>query len=170
MSEDEERIMEQFLNDCTNEIFINDEQAEQKTRELLNTRISPINIREQVDNIILEIYALGKLNTEEIEDKLKEKYNLELIDGIDLGKIPFSELEKIAEDQVYMMAVGESSTKKPKREFEEVGLHDIEVEGRPPWENPQHQYKENPNKAYGAREPLGHTYSGKLLIIERSSP
>lgn len=67
-----------------------------------------------------------------------------------------------------MMEVGEPS-KKPKREFDEIGPHNIELEGRPPWDIAKHQYKENPHKSYGAREPLGHTYSGKLLIIERSS-
>lgn len=84
--------MEQFLDDCTNNIFINDQEADQRTIELLKTTISPVNIRDQFDNIILEIYALGKLKAEEIEEKLREKYTLELIDDIDMGKIPFSEL------------------------------------------------------------------------------
>lgn len=114
-STDEESIMDRFLNDCQEEIFINNEEIDSKTKELLETRISPTNIRDQLGNIILEIYALGRLSIDQLK-KDKEKYNLELVDNIDKGKIPFSDLEKQTET-IYMMTMGESS-KRPKREWE----------------------------------------------------
>lgn len=64
--DEEESIMDKFLEGCQEQVFINNEKYDDKTKELLNTRIAPINIREQIDNIILNIYALGKLSTEQI--------------------------------------------------------------------------------------------------------
>lgn len=91
-----------------------------QNKRLLNSKINPIGIREQLDNIILDIYSIGQLSTDQIEEKLKEKYNLELVDDIDAGKIPFFDLIKLP-DTAYMMVIGETSEpKRPKREYEEI--------------------------------------------------
>lgn len=113
--EEKDSIMEQFLEDCQENVWINKEKTEDKIRELLNTRISPLNIRQQIDDIFLEIYSLGTLSADQVEERLGEKYNIELIDDLDQGKIPFLELEKLLD----MMELGQpSSQKKPKREYE----------------------------------------------------
>lgn len=62
--------MDKFLKDGQHEVFIHNEEINERTKELLNTKINPINIREQFDNIILDIYALGKASPDEIEDAL----------------------------------------------------------------------------------------------------
>lgn len=167
---EEESIMDKFLKDCQNTVCMNNEEINIKNRKLFNTKINPINIRE-LDNIILEVYTLGKLSHDEIESKLKEKYNLELVDDIDSRKIPFFDLEKQREN-AYMMTIGESSQpKKPKREYDDIKPRSIEIEGRPPWESPQYEYKERQQyKNHGIRTPIGHTFSENLLIIERASP
>lgn len=64
--------MDRFLNDCQEEIFINNEEIDSKTKELLETRISPTNIRDQLGNIILEIYALGRLSIDQIEERQRK--------------------------------------------------------------------------------------------------
>lgn len=70
---EEEYIMEWFLKDCQEKTYINEVEIRTRTKELLNSRISPTNIREQFDNIILEIYTLGQLSTDQIEQELKKK-------------------------------------------------------------------------------------------------
>lgn len=116
---------------------------------------------------------MGKLSTDNIEERLKEKYNLELVDDIDRGQIPFSNLEKI-QDTAYMMTTGETSEPiRPKRDHEEIRMRNVEDKmERPPWEEPQYKYQDNNSsvKTYGIREPIGHTFSRNLLILERSSP
>lgn len=55
---------------------------------------------------MLELYLMGKMTIDEIEDKLGGKYNIELIDDIDSGKIHFSDFVKEETPKALMMEVG----------------------------------------------------------------